>query len=346
MSIIATVLARELCDSRAGAALEVEVRTESHASGRALIPSDQSGAGARRTEVMLGPALLGMDALDQPAIDAVLREADAGAEGQPDASAVLALSIAVARAAADVTELPLWRYLGGAAARTLPVPWVTLRRGALGERELHVAAVPHAPATFALALRTALAVCAAARPADDDDDDAHALEHATAAITAAADSAAVGGEMRLALAPRSSAGDDKAITELCQRFAVAWLVDPHPADALAQWRALGRALDIDVGLASASGAARGASAQVLSATHTGTVSDLLAASGAARDAGRRPVLDAGTACDDPFVADLAVAVGAMAVVAEPTMRGGAPVWNELLRIAWSLGEGAIYAGRR
>ncbi|MEJ7734109.1 MAG: hypothetical protein WKG00_33565 [Polyangiaceae bacterium] len=346
MSIIATVLARELCDGRGGAALEVEVRTESHASGRALIPSEQSGGGARRTEVMLGPALLGMDALDQPAIDAVLREADAGAEGQPDAAAVLALSVAVARAAADVTELPLWRYLGGAAARTLPVPWVTLRRGRQGEGGLHVAAVPHAPATFALALRTARAVCAAARPADDDADDARALEHATLAITTAADTAAVGGAMRLALAPRSSAADDRALAELCQRFAIAWLVDPCPADALARWRALRGALDLDVGLASASAAALGASAQVIEATRTGTVSELLAASGAARDAGRRPILDAGTACDDPFVADLAVAVGAMAVVAEPTMRGGAPVWNELLRIAWSLGEGALYAGRR
>jgi enolase len=343
MSTIATVLARELCDSRAGAALEVEVRTESHASGRALVPSAYSGAGARRTEVMLGPALLGMDALDQPAIDAVLRDADAGAEGEADASAVLALSIAVARAAADVTELPLWRYLGGAAARSLPVPWVALRREARG---LHLAAVPHAPASFALALRTALAVCAAARPLEGDADDTRALEQAKAAIVAAADSAAVGGEMRLALAPGSSAGDGQAIAELCQRFPIAWLVDPYPADALAQWRALGGSLDIDVGLASASAAARGASAQVVEAMRAGTVSELLAAAGAARDAGRRPIVDAGAACDDPFVADVAVAVGALAVVAEPTMRGGAPVWNELLRIAWALGEGGIYAGRR
>lgn len=343
MSTIATVLARELCDSRAGAAIEVEVRTESHGTGRALVPTAHSGAGARRAEVMLGPALLGMDALDQPAIDAVLREADEGADGGPDASAVLALSIAVARAAADVVELPLWRYLGGAGARSLPIPWVALRRDASGMR---VAALPHAPAAFPLALRSAIAVCAAAKHADTSDDDDAALAHAVEAITAAADSAAVGGAMRLALWPRSAASDGQRMAELCQRFPVAWLVDPYPAEELAQWRAIGNAVDIDVGLASASDGARGASAQVIGALHGGTVSALLAEAASARDAGRRPVLDAGAACDDAFVADVAVAAGALAVIAEPTMRGGAPVWNELLRIAWSLGDGALYAGRR
>ena len=84
----------------------------------------------RNAEDVLGPAIVGMDAHDQPEIDRVLLAAD----GTPTkstlgANAILAVSMAVARAAADEVSLPLWRYLGGIHARTLPTPLMNILNG-------------------------------------------------------------------------------------------------------------------------------------------------------------------------------------------------------------------------
>jgi enolase len=69
----------------------------------------------RERRDVLGPAILGMDALDQPAIDQVLLDADGTPnKGKLGANAILGVSMAVARAAAEAVDLPLWRYLGGA----------------------------------------------------------------------------------------------------------------------------------------------------------------------------------------------------------------------------------------
>src|SRR6185369_1801793 len=84
----------------------------------------------KNVETVLGPAIIGMDALDQTAIDQVLLSAD----GTPNksklgANAILAVSMATARAAADTVDLPLWRYLGGAAARVVPTPMMNILNG-------------------------------------------------------------------------------------------------------------------------------------------------------------------------------------------------------------------------
>src|SRR5690606_36946369 len=122
MTVIENIIAREILDSRGNPTVEVEVMTES-GHGRAAVPSGAStgvheaveirdggarygGKGVRKAvedvEVSLAPSIMGMDALDQPAIDAVLLEID----GTPNkakmgANAILAVSMAVARAAAD-----------------------------------------------------------------------------------------------------------------------------------------------------------------------------------------------------------------------------------------------------
>ena len=151
MSEISAVLAREILDSRGQPTIEVEVHTES-GRGRAAVPSGAStgehealelrdgdpkrfgGKGVRKAvehvERELGPAIVGMDALDQPQIDRVMLDAD----GTPNkskmgANAMLGVSMAVARAAADVVGLPLWRYLGGAQARILPTPQMNILNG-------------------------------------------------------------------------------------------------------------------------------------------------------------------------------------------------------------------------
>jgi enolase len=179
MSEIHAVLAREILDSRGNPTVEVEVQTES-GRGRAAVPSGAStgeheaielrdgdkkryfGKGVQRAvdnvNRTLGPSVIGLDALDQSAVDAVLLQAD----GTPNksklgANAILGVSMAVARAAADVVELPLWRYLGGVQARVQPTPLMNiLNGGAHADNGLEIQefmVVPAGLPTFAEALR-------------------------------------------------------------------------------------------------------------------------------------------------------------------------------------------------
>jgi len=151
MSEITAVHAREILDSRGNPTVEVEVQTES-GRGRAAVPSGASTGEHEAIELRdgdkhrfggkgvlkavsnvnqtLGPSVIGLDALDQAEVDRVLLQAD----GTPNkaklgANAILGVSMAVARAAADVVGLPLWRYLGGAQARVLPTPQMNVLNG-------------------------------------------------------------------------------------------------------------------------------------------------------------------------------------------------------------------------
>jgi enolase len=179
MSEITAVIAREILDSRGNPTVEVEVQT-ANGHGRAAVPSGAStgqheaielrdgdkkrygGKGVlkavKHVENALGPSVLGMDALDQPGIDEVLRETD-GTENKSKlgANAILGVSMAVTRAAADALGLPLWRYLGGVQARVLPVPLMNiLNGGAHADNGLEVQefmVVPHGLPSFAEALR-------------------------------------------------------------------------------------------------------------------------------------------------------------------------------------------------
>jgi enolase len=151
MSEIHAVIARAILDSRGNPTVEVEVQTAS-GHGRAAVPSGAStgehealelrdgdkkrwlGKGVQKAvenvEKTLGPSVIGMDALDQAAVDRVMLDAD----GTPNksklgANAMLGVSMAVARAAADAVGLPLWRYLGGVQARVLPTPLMNIING-------------------------------------------------------------------------------------------------------------------------------------------------------------------------------------------------------------------------
>jgi len=151
MSEIQAVHARAILDSRGNPTVEVEVQTVS-GNGRADVPSGASTGEREALELRdgdkkrwmgkgvdkavdnvlqtLGPSVIGMDALDQAAVDKVLLECD----GTPNkskmgANAILGVSMAVARAAADSVGLPLWRYLGGVQARILPTPQMNVVNG-------------------------------------------------------------------------------------------------------------------------------------------------------------------------------------------------------------------------
>jgi enolase len=114
-------------------------------------------------ETILGPAIMGMDALDQPAVDKVLIDADGTPnKGKLGANAILAVSMAVARAGAEAVDLPLWRYLGGASARVLPTPMMNILNGGVhadsGLEIQEFMIVPHGLPTFAEALRAGVEI--------------------------------------------------------------------------------------------------------------------------------------------------------------------------------------------
>jgi enolase len=152
MSAITGVYGREILDSRGFPTVEVEVQLESGAWGRAAVPSGAStgkreavelrdgdaqrygGKGVqqavRHVEETIAPEIDGMEASEQAAVDQALLELD----GTPNksalgANAILAVSLAVARAAADDAGLPLYAYLGGVGGRLLPVPLVNVING-------------------------------------------------------------------------------------------------------------------------------------------------------------------------------------------------------------------------
>jgi enolase len=152
MSTIIEVQAREIIDSRGNPTVEAEVVLASGARGKAAVPSGAStgeheavelrdgdtkrylGKGVREAvknvNEIIGPRLEGMEASDQIAIDAEMMETDGTPnKGKLGANAILAVSLAVARAAAEESGLPLYRYLGGPMARVLPVPMMNILNG-------------------------------------------------------------------------------------------------------------------------------------------------------------------------------------------------------------------------
>ncbi|WP_438348192.1 phosphopyruvate hydratase [Paenibacillus sp. FA6] len=152
MTIISDVYAREVLDSRGNPTVEVEVYLESGALGRAIVPSGASTGAYEAVELrdgdksrylgkgvlqavknvneIISPEVIGMDALDQLGIDKLMIALD----GTPNkaklgANAILAVSMAVARASAEALDVPLYVYLGGFNAKQLPVPMMNIVNG-------------------------------------------------------------------------------------------------------------------------------------------------------------------------------------------------------------------------
>jgi enolase len=180
MTTIVDVLAREILDSRGNPTVEVDVHTESGAWGRAAVPSGASTGEFEACELRdddaarfggkgvlqavanvngpLAEALLGADAADQAAVDQILIELD-GTDNKTKfgANAILGVSMASARAAANFFGLPLYKYLGGVSARLLPVPMFNiLNGGAHADNNVDIQefmVVPYGAPSFAEAVR-------------------------------------------------------------------------------------------------------------------------------------------------------------------------------------------------
>ncbi|NNK67876.1 MAG: phosphopyruvate hydratase, partial [Rhodobacteraceae bacterium] len=152
MSTIIDILAREILDSRGNPTVEVDVILEDGTMGRAAVPSGASTGAHEAVEKRDGDksrymgkgvleavaavngeiaeALVGFDATEQEDIDAAMIELDGTAnKGRLGANAILGVSLAAAKAAADYSALPLYRYVGGTSARILPVPMMNIING-------------------------------------------------------------------------------------------------------------------------------------------------------------------------------------------------------------------------
>jgi enolase len=180
MSQIANIIARQVLDSRGNPTVEVDVTLESGAAGRAAVPSGAStgeheavelrdgdkkrylGKGVTKAvanvTTKIAPKLIGLDAFDQVTVDQTMLKLD-GTEtkGKLGANAILAVSLANAKAAAAEADLPLYRYIGGTNAKVLPVPMANVINGGahsdapIDFQEFMI--MPHGMPTFSEGLR-------------------------------------------------------------------------------------------------------------------------------------------------------------------------------------------------
>jgi len=152
MSYISEIFARQILDSRGNPTVEVDVITDEGALGRAAVPSGAStgiheavelrdgdkkkyvGKGVlkavKNVNEVVAPVLMGFDVADQTGIDEMMIQLDGTPnKGKLGANALLAVSMAVAKAAAEEASLPLYRYIGGTNAKTLPIPMMNILNG-------------------------------------------------------------------------------------------------------------------------------------------------------------------------------------------------------------------------
>ncbi|WP_269623567.1 phosphopyruvate hydratase [Prochlorococcus marinus] len=182
--VIDTIFAREVLDSRGNPTVEAEVLLEGGAKGRAIVPSGAStgayeahelrdggkrymGKGVTKVveniEERIAPSLCGLSAFDQVTVDSVMQELDGTANKENlGANAILAVSIATARSAANALDMPLYRYLGNPMSTLLPVPLMNVINGGahaannLDFQEFML--VPHGAKTFRESLRIGVEV--------------------------------------------------------------------------------------------------------------------------------------------------------------------------------------------
>ena len=365
MSAISHVYAREILDSRGHPTLEVDVQLESGAWGRAAVPSGAStgkreavelrdgdgqryrGKGVRHAvrnvEETIAPEIEGMEASEQAAVDQALLELD----GTPNksalgANAILAVSLAVARAAADDAGLPLYAYLGGVGGRLMPVPMINvLNGGAHADNGLdfqEFMLVPAGAETFSSALRVASEVF-------------HTLKELLKEKGLATGVGDEGG-----FAPNLP-NNSVALDLLMQALERAGYRPGE--DDVAGWGALTRKLGARIQLVGddlfvtnpaiiQQGIKHGlANAVLVKVNQVGTLTETLQAIELAKRAGYGTIISHRSGeTEDTFVADLAVAVNAGQIKTGSIARGERTAkYNQLLRIEEELGNAASWPGR-
>jgi enolase len=418
MSEITAVIAREILDSRGNPTVEVEIQTAT-GHGRAAVPSGAStgeheaielrdgdkkrygGKGVSKAvdNVMqtLGPSVIGLDALDQAEVDRVLLEAD----GTPNkakmgANAILGVSMANARAAADAIGMPLWRYLGGANARVLPTPLMNvINGGAHADNGLEIQEfmiVPAGATSFPEALRAGAEIFATLKKnlkdkglttaVGDEGGFAPRLgsnEEAVSTLVRAIEDAGYkpGKDVFLALdcaasefydkASKSYTFDKKKISgaelvatyeKLSSQYPIISIEDGCAEDDWDTWKLLtdklGKKLQLvgdDLFVTNVERLKRGidlgiANSILIKLNQIGTLTETFDAIRMGADAGYRSIISHRSGeTEDTFIADLAVGTNAGQIKTGSLSRSDRVAkYNQLLRITFELGTGAVYAG--
>jgi enolase len=419
MSEITAILAREILDSRGNPTVEVEVQT-TNGRGRAAVPSGAStgeheaielrdgdkkrfgGKGVTRAVAnvnqTLGPSVLGLDALDQAGVDKVLLEADGTAnKSKLGANAILGVSMAVARAAADAIGLPLWRYLGGANARVLPTPLMNILNGGqhadngLEIQEFMI--VPTGAKTIDEAVRCGAEIFAALKKGLKDKGLTTAVgdeggfaprlasnEEALAFVSRAIADAGYkpGVDVHLALDCAASEFFDKKTgtytfdkkqvsseelvgiyEKLTTTFPIVSIEDGFAEDDWDAWKKLtdrvGHRVQLVVDYLFVTNVerlkrgieGRYANAILVKLNQIGTLTETFDTIRMATQAGYRSIISHRSGeTEDTFIADLAVATNAGQIKTGSLSRSDRVAkYNQLLRIAFELGDGAVYAGK-
>jgi len=418
MSEINAVIAREILDSRGNPTVEVDVQTAT-GHGRAAVPSGAStgeheaielrdgdkkrfgGKGVLKAveNVMqtLGPSIIGLDALDQAEVDRVLNEADGTAnKGKMGANAILGVSMATARAAADAIGMPLWRYLGGANARVLPTPLMNVINGGqhadngLEIQEFMI--VPAGAATFPDALRAGAEIFATLKKnlkdkglttaVGDEGGFAPRLasnEEAISTLVKAIEDSGYkpGKDIFLALdcaasefydkASKSYTFDKKKVSgaelvgiyeKLSSTYPLISIEDGCAEDDWETWKLLtdklGKKVQLvgdDLFVTNVERLKRGieqgiANAILIKLNQIGTLTETFDAIRMGADAGYRSIISHRSGeTEDTFIADLAVGSNAGQIKTGSLSRSDRVAkYNQLLRIGFELGTGAVYAG--
>jgi enolase len=420
MSAITHLIAREILDSRGNPTVEVEVFTDEGGHGRAMVPSGAStgeheaielrdgdkkrflGKGVKTAVAnasdLLAPAVVGLDVFDQTAIDNVLNKVDGTPnKGKVGANAILGVSLAAARAAADELGLPLWRYLGGAAARVLPTPLMNVINGGMhadnGLEVQEFMIVPWGAPTFPEALRSGVEVFHHLKAnlkkdglitaVGDEGGFAPRLsgnEEAIQRLMAAIEAAGYkpGKDISIGLDCAASEFYDKKANAytwdkkqisgdqlvdiyeaLTKKYPLVSIEDGCAEDDWTTWKKLTDRIGANVQLVGddlfvtnpirlARGIKEGiANSILIKVNQIGTLTETLDAIRMAHQNGYRSIISHRSGeTEDAFIADLAVATNAGQIKTGSASRSDRIAkYNQLLRIGYELGEGAIFAGK-
>ena len=420
MSIIVDITAREILDSRGNPTVEADVTLDSGVIGRAAVPSGASTGAHEAVELRDGDksryggkgvlkaianiegeiqdAIGGMDPTEQVAIDDIMIALD----GTPNkarlgANATLAVSLAVARAAAEDLGMPLYRYLGGAYARTLPVPMMNIINGGqhadnpIDIQEFMIQ--PIGAASFADAVRMGSEIFHTLKKALHDkghstnvgDEGGFApnlksADEALGFIAGAVEKAGyrLGQDVTFALDCAATEffkagfynmeGEGKKLdpaamvdylADLCARYPIASIEDGCSEDDWAGWKLLTDRLGAKVQLVgddlfvtNVTRLRRGidtatANAILVKVNQIGTLSETLETCDLAHKSGYQVVMSHRSGeTEDTTISDLAVAINCGQIKTGSLARSDRTAkYNQLIRIAQSLGGSARYAGR-
>lgn len=422
---IEVVHARQILDSRGNPTVECEVMLSGGAGGRAAVPSGASTGEREATELRDGdrkryggkgvlkavkavneriaPELFGLDARDQVEIDRIMLALDGTAnKSKLGANALLAVSLAVAHAAASATELPLYRYLGGVGARRMPAPMLNILNGGkhasntvdfqefmvqpvgfddFGEALRAGVEIYHALRTllhdrhlstaigdeggFAPDLKTNEEACELIAKAvekagyDLGRQVAIALDPATSELANEAKAAKKKGYRFFKSDPKRVVGSDELIAlweKWCAKWPIRSIEDGLAEDDWSGWKRLTDALGAKVQLVGddlfctnatilAEGIAKGcANAILVKVNQIGTLTETIETVSLAHRNGYRTVMSHRSGeTEDATIADLAVALGCGQIkTGAPCRSDRTAKYNQLLRIAEELGEGAQY----